>query len=435
MDAALRHVVVEGLPAAGKSEALALLARFYPQAVRVLPELVKSVVEDERIDLFRERDRLTRALAAALPRRRAAVDDIVRRGYLCLEESHLGVHAAYARALGDRGFLERYAELERETPRPDLFVRLDLPIEASVARQAARGTPAYAVDAATLRTFLAELDEWHTARRTPMVVVDADRSAGAMATDLEQALGLTYAAGHAADTPTFDLLFLLGRPASGKSEFIDFMRRQRGQDRARAHHLGALAVADDFPILWRIFEDEDAWERCGRPRRLSRRADGNYAVADDALWGFLIDRLCADVAARPARPGATTIIEFARGGPSGYRDALRLVPPDLLARSAILYLSVSFEESWRRNLARYDAARRGGILTHSVPREEMERTYGTDDWQALTDGQPHGRLAVGAVEVPFATLANEPESTDPRVLGPRYASALEPLFRFWAARG
>ncbi|MBC7098269.1 hypothetical protein H5T52_04005 [Candidatus Bipolaricaulota bacterium] len=41
------------------------------------------------------------------------------------------------------------------------------------------------------------------------------------------------------------------------------------------------------------------------------------------------------------------------------------------------------EESWRRNLARYDRDRRGGILTHSLPWEECEHTYRTDDWREL----------------------------------------------------
>ena len=161
-----RHIVVEGLPAVGKSEMLALLARFYPRTVRVLPELVKSVVEEDKIDLFRDRSQLTRALAAAVPRRRAAVDAIVRAGYLCLEESHLGVHYAYAAALADRDFLDAYADLERQAPRPDLYIRLDVPLRESVARQAARATPQYEVDEGLLARVRTELDRWHAQRRT-----------------------------------------------------------------------------------------------------------------------------------------------------------------------------------------------------------------------------------------------------------------------------
>jgi thymidylate kinase len=424
----LRHVVVEGLPAVGKSEILALLARFHPRKVRVLPELVKSLVEDQAIDLFRDRGRLTQAIAEALPRRDAEIAEIVRSGFLCLEESHVGAHYAYSAALSDQGFLRAYPALELQTPRPDLYVRLDIPVAESVARQEARGTPQYAIDGRRLEGFLAELDQWHTARRTPLVVVDADRAASAVTADLERTLGLSYLSAEALDVPTFDILLLLGRPASGKSEFIDFIARAHPRDRAGQFHLGRLEIADDFPILWRTFEDDDAWERLGHSRLHSRRADGNYAVSDDRLWAFLIERLNDQLPAGPRQPEATTLVEFSRGGVSGYRDALHGLSPAVLNRAAILYLSVSFEESWRRNLARYDAKRRGGILTHSVPREEMERTYGTDDWEDLTDKRSSGWIGVGKNKVPFVTLPNEPESADPRVLEPRYRGALDALF-------
>ncbi len=426
-----RHIVVEGLPAVGKSEMLALLARFYPRTVRVLPELVKSVVEEEKIDLFRERDRLTCALRNAVPRRRAEVEAIVRAGYLCIEESHLGVHCAYSAALGDDEFLAACPALELEAPRPDLYVRLAIPVPESIARQAARGTPQYAVDAELLARFAVELDRWHAQRRTPLLVIDADREASATAAALEQALGLSYPPPADEARSCFDVLLLLGRPASGKSEFIDFMNHSRRSDRARTHHIGTLAVADDFPILWQKFEEDDAWERLGRGRLYSKRADGNYAVADDCLWGFLIERLNAEIQTHPASPGSTLLVEFSRGGPSAYCDALARLSDDVLARAAILYLSVSFEESWRRNVARYDERRRSGILTHSVPREEMERTYGEDDWAALTKRRSSGTMPVRGHDVPFVTLPNEPESVDPSVLGPRYGAALDALFAVW----
>jgi hypothetical protein len=60
----------------------------------------------------------------------------------------------------------------------------------------------------------------------------------------------------------------------------------------------------------------------------------------------------------------------------------------------------------------------------------MERTYGTDDWFTLTDGGS-GRLDVGGISVPYATLPNEPESTDPVVLAERYRTALDALHALW----
>ncbi|MEN6369541.1 MAG: hypothetical protein ABFD77_07590 [Thermotogota bacterium] len=432
----VRHVVVEGLPAVGKTETLALLARFYPQLVRVLPELVKEVVEAEGIDLFRERNRLTDALRRAIPERARRIREILAAGYSCLEESHLGVHLAYSRALGDSSFLRVYDELEARLPRPDLYLRLDLPIAESIARQTARGTPQYAIDASVLQQFLHDLTAWHDARRTRLVTIDADRPATVVVEAVERTLGLCYVSDSASGTPTFDVLLLLGRPASGKSEFIDFMSRLPADERARRHHLGPLDVIDDFPILWQKFEEDDAWERLGRPRLHSRRANGNYAVADDAIWEFLIDRINAAARERLARRGGspgTLLIEFSRGGVRGYADAFAALSDDLLPRAAVLYVSVSFEESWRRNLARYDEKRRSGILTHSVPREEMERTYGTDDWARFAPGES-GLLEVRGHRIPYVTMGNEPESTDPRILGPRYGRALDLVFALWERR-
>ena len=429
----MNHVVVEGLPAVGKSETLALLARFYPESVRVLPELVKEVVLRERIDLFRDRARLTAALAAELPRRRERVAEILDRGFLCLEESHLGVHLAYSQVLGDSGFVERWPPLAAELPRPDAVVRFELPIEASVARQKARGTPAFEIDQKRLAEMLGRLDQWHASQGTVLYRLGADRPPSAFLADFEALLGLPYGASIADIEETFDILLLLGRPASGKSEFIDFMTRLRPPERASRWHIGPFDVVDDFPILWEKFEEDDLWERLGHPRLHSKRADGNYAVTDPRLWGFLIERINQRVASLgTGRSPRTRIIEFSRGGASGYRDALGRLSPEILRRAVILYVDVSFEESWRRNLARYDEKRRSGILTHSVPREEMERTYGTDDWPDLASSR-QGFVTVGGLQVPYATMPNEPESKDPAILGPRYLDALAPLYDAWRA--
>ncbi len=428
------YVVVEGLPAVGKSEALALLARFHPESVRVLPELVRRVVERERLDLFRDRDALTAAISAALPERRAEIHEILDRGFLCLEESHLAVHRAYSIALGDSGFVNAYGAFGDALPAPDAFLRLEIPVPRSSERQRARGTPGFEVEAAALDRMLSELDRWHTDRASRLIRIDADRPAHETVRDLAERLGLSYGMPRQALRETFDVLLLLGRPASGKSEFIDFMEGLPAAERARAFRIAPFGVVDDFPILWERFEEDDLWERLGRPRLHSKRCDGNYAVTDDGLWGFLIEKInrrAEPILAVPERlDRRTLVVEFSRGGPTGYAEALARLSPSILERAAIVYVSVSFEESWRRNIARYDAKRRDGILTHSVPREEMERTYGVDDWKTLA-GETHGTIEIRGIQVPYATMPNEPESTDPIVLSERYASALGPLYDAW----
>jgi thymidylate kinase len=433
-ETSMQHVVFEGLPAVGKSEALALLARFYPERIRVLPELVKEVVTREKIDLFSERERLTKAILAEIPRRKEEVEAILAKGQLCLEESHLGVHLAYAHALNDRSFIDAYHTVKDALPAPDLYLRLEIPIGLSLARQRARGTAAFDIDRPILNRMLAYLQGWHVTQGSQIMTIDADRSPSTFLTEIEQLLGLSYTAGSANLDNTFDLLFLLGRPASGKSEFIDFMEKCPLERRAEHYHIAPFSVIDDFPTLWEKFKEDDLWESLGRGRLYSKRADENYAVVDQGMWPFLtgmIDRQIAHILAKPdALSQRSLFVEFSRGGESGYKDALNWFSKKILFRTAILYVNVSAEESWRRNLTRYDENKRDGILTHSVPREEMKTTYGNDDWPKIASS-PQGTLNVKGIEVPYVTMGNEPESTDPDILGPRYKVALDRLHRLW----
>ena len=428
------YVVVEGLPAVGKSEVLALLERFYPESVRILPELVKRVVEREGLDLFRERAALSAAITAALPERRERIREIRDQRFLCLEESHLGVHLAYSIALCDTDFVDAFESLREVLPTPDAFVRLEIPVGRSSERQQARGTPRFEVDPAVLDRMLSELDRWHEDRASRLIRIDADRPAHEVVRKLTELLSLSYGARRELLREAFDVLLLVGRPASGKSEFIDFMEGLAAAERAEAFRIAPFRVIDDFPILWERFEEDDVWERLGRPRLHSKRCNGNYAVTDDGLWPFLIEKINRRVGPVLAEPDLldhrTLIVEFSRGGPTGYADALARLSPAILERAAILYVSVSFEESWRRNIARYDEKLRGGVLTHSVPREEMERTYGTDDWGSIAD-EPRGAIEIRGIRVPYAMMHNEPESTDPIVLSGRYADALGPLYDAW----
>ena len=430
----MRYVVFEGLPAAGKSETLSLLARFYPQSVVVLPELVKEVALREQIDIFSERERLTKAIIAELPRRRKQIEQAIATGKLCLEESHLGVHLAYAQALGDNGFIEAYPRIASALPQPDAYVRLDIPVELSLLRQEARNTPRFYIDRQHLEAMLAALQGWHIEHLTNLISIDANRAPSAFLSQIEQTLQLEHMGEDVSLDDTFDIILLLGRPAAGKSEFIDFMHKAPIAQRARAYHIAPFEALDDFPILWEKCVEDDLWESMGKGRLYSRCAEGNYAITNGDMWEFLIRRLDQQVRERISQPmslrGKSLIVEFARGGEHGYSGALSQLSPEILKHAVILYVSVSFEESWRRNVARYDEKRRSGLLTHSVPRAEMEQTYGMDDWFDIASA-PHGTIAVNGINVPYVTMSNEPESKDPQVLAPRYAAALDAVYSLW----
>jgi hypothetical protein len=240
-------------------------------------------------------------------------------------------------------------------------------------------------------------------------------------------------------TEIFEHLIVLGRPAGGKSEFIDYMLRQTDDFRTQRYHLGQLVVMDDFPILWDYFLDDDIREDHGLPRAYSYQTkEGGYASTDTVIWHLLIDRLSRAIRRDClSQPGLyrdhTVLVEFSRGTMQGYQGALQELDPEILQRGAILYISVSFEESWRRNRARYDAERKAGILTHMVAREVMERVYSQDDWLELAKKEA-GYLDIQGIRVPYVTMDNEEESTDPVVLDGRYGTALNRLWELAQTR-
>jgi hypothetical protein len=237
----------------------------------------------------------------------------------------------------------------------------------------------------------------------------------------------------------FRHLLVLGRPACGKSEFIDFLKHADPDVRRRRLHIGRFEEVDDFPWLWEKFQEDVIWERAGyEPLYTQEYMPGNPGMAPKGakLFDWCMHKF-NDVITRQylSRPTfydeATLLIEFSRGGANGFGRALGMLARDVLAPAAIFYIKVSREESWRRNVARYQEKLRHSILAHMVPRETYDYFYDTNDWEELTGDRPSGWLDVKGVQVPFVSMNNEPESTDPAVLEQRYAAALGEL---WALR-
>jgi hypothetical protein len=228
---------------------------------------------------------------------------------------------------------------------------------------------------------------------------------------------------------TFDHLFVLGRPAGGKSEFIDFMKRLPADERAAVYGIGRFEEIDDFPWLWESCVADDERERRGAARLVSVRTPEGYNITRPGFRGSLVDLFNEAISARYLASPAfyeegTLLIEFARGVGDGFRASLDRFRPEILERGAILYISVSFEESLRRNDARYRQGQEESILFHKVPDRDMHGFFRDNDWASITGGAADGRLEAGGIRVPFVTMHNEPESTDPEVLGARYATAL-----------
>jgi hypothetical protein len=230
----------------------------------------------------------------------------------------------------------------------------------------------------------------------------------------------------------FETIILIGRPAAGKSEVIDFLKRTDEAERARRFHVGPFTEMDDFPFVWETFEIDDLLERLGRPRVFTTK---DYYFLGDHVWDLFIERISLEFQKRLAKDPAytakqTVLVEFSRGGAEGFGNALAHLSDEILRRAGIVYINVSYEESCRKNRRRFDPAQADSILFHGLPDAKMEFYYKTNDWERLSGGRNAGRIPVRGFEVPFAVFDNEPERTDdPAQLGP----ALEETFgKLWA---
>lgn len=243
---------------------------------------------------------------------------------------------------------------------------------------------------------------------------------------------------------TFDVVILNGRPAAGKSEIIDYLKKIPVHERVRRFHIGEFEEFDDFPILWERFEDDDIYEQHGKPRLISdtsfpyegRTYDG-YVFKDPFFWNFLIEKLNHFYAKRlrddPAyHERMTAIFEFARGTQhGGFAEAYSYLSSDVLTRASTIYIQVSWEESLRKNRRRRNPDRPDSILEHSLEDKKLEFLYKESDWEAFSSRDPR-RLIVGAHRVPYAVFENEPEKTDkPEILG-RHLE--EVCGRLWSLR-
>ena len=234
---------------------------------------------------------------------------------------------------------------------------------------------------------------------------------------------------------TFDLVILTGRPASGKSEIIDFLTRLPADIRREQFHIASLEVRDDFPILWAWFEEDDILSRLGLPR-LHSDEQGYFKFKE--LWHVLIERLSLDYSKKirddaSYHDHATALIEFSRGSEhGGYAEACQHLSEEILKRAVILYVRVPFEESLRKNRRRFNPDKPDSILEHGLTDEKMERLYRNDDWSAIAPVES-GYLSLRGHSIPYAVFPNEDDVTTgkPDQLADRLESVLNRLWELY----
>ena len=232
---------------------------------------------------------------------------------------------------------------------------------------------------------------------------------------------------------TFNILVLNARPAAGKSEVIDYLKRCPVEDRTQRFKIGEFEEIDDFPMLWTWFEEDDILHKMGYPRLHS---DEEGYFKGQHLWHLLIRRMCFDYQKKVTRnpdyhQKYTTIIEFSRGSEhGGYKEAYQHLSIDVVERMAILYLDVSFNESLRKNRARFNPNEPDSILEHSLPDKKLEKMYKDVDWHDLAKDNP-AYIQIQGINVPYVVFENEDDVTTARgdALGDRLEARLQTLWQ------
>jgi hypothetical protein len=245
-------------------------------------------------------------------------------------------------------------------------------------------------------------------------------------------------ASHGGTMDKLDVILLIGRPAAGKSETIDFLKQLPDEKRLQEYHIAPFEELDDFLYVWQTFENDTIRQSMGLGRR---DTDDALYFLDDRIWDFFIERIDLDYRKKLARDPLflehhTVMMEFARGESNGFANAFQHLSDDLLSRAAILYIDVSFEESLRKNHRRYRPEQADSILYHSLEDAKMERYYKINDWARLSEGHDEGFITVKGHQVPFAVFHNEPEKTlDPELLGAALRDVTGRLVKLFTHKG
>ncbi|MBI9103635.1 MAG: hypothetical protein JEY99_14570 [Spirochaetales bacterium] len=235
---------------------------------------------------------------------------------------------------------------------------------------------------------------------------------------------------------SFDVLFLLARPGAGKSEVIDFLKNLAPDRRRSEFHLDNLGELDDFPMLWTWFEEDDIRQSMGKARVHSTP---EYYFKEPYQWDLLIRRLGLDYQKilrdnQDYHKDHSLLVEFARGSQhGGFKRAFEHLSKDLIKRSAILYIDVSWEESLRKNRKRFNPDKPDSILEHGLEDEKLEFLYKESDWQEIAPGES-GTIDIQGVKVPYAVMDNHDDvtSTGGEVLAERLKSSMDVLFNLMA---
>lgn len=173
------------------------------------------------------------------------------------------------------------------------------------------------------------------------------------------------------------IIFLAGRPGSGKTTVARTLVRQLSDAGLAASH------TSDLEFLRRLFRGE-----FGSGGGFVTTPDGGYLVTDDGIWRLADDSLASAVSSLPSGI-QIAILECAR---RSYRASLAQLASRGITPDFIAYISTPFDIALKRNIIRRDLD-----AGHYVSQAEMEASYKEDDFDGL-----RASLGTGAI-----TVANE----------------------------
>ena len=229
----------------------------------------------------------------------------------------------------------------------------------------------------------------------------------------------------------FDILLFLARPAAGKSEIIQYLQEFTEKERITRFHVGKIHIIDDFPMIWTWFEEDDLLTKMGFTRLYTN--DKGY-FRNQYLWDLLIERMNLEYTKflrdNKNISDQTVIIEFSRGQEhGGYKSAFSHLSEEILQKSAILYINVSWAESLRKNRKRFNPGKPDSILEHAIPDEKLAKMYFETDWNEISI--PNSEfIRIGQNSLPYMVFENEDDVTSGKnqKLDNRLHSSLDKLW-------
>jgi hypothetical protein len=210
----------------------------------------------------------------------------------------------------------------------------------------------------------------------------------------------------------FQILLLTARPAAGKSEIIKFLSDLDPIDRKKIFHLGKLKVIDDFPFLWRWFEEDQLLSDMNQERLFTDK-EGYFKFVHQ--WDLLIHLINLEyekfLRDEEKSDEYTVILEFSRGKEhGGYNRAFPVLSDEILNKLSILYLNVSWSESLRKNRKRFNPDKPDSILEHGLPDRKLERLYSECDFLELA-AKDDSFIPIHDRNIPYTIFENEDDVT------------------------